>query len=258
MSRFPASRRDDRAERRVAPGRPAASLLSSEEIERRLLYRDALMLIIDKPAGLPVHGGPGGGPNLEMALDALRFGLPQAPALAHRLDRDTSGCLVLGRHRRALARLGRLFAAGLIEKTYWALVEGAPPAEEGRIDAPLRKRIEDKRRWHMMVHPEGQSAVTDYRVLAKGPRRAWIEFRPRTGRTHQIRVHAGAIGCPVVGDPVYGAGGATVLLGPSEPLMLHARAIAVPLYEKRPPITAEAPLPAPFLAALGAEGIAPT
>src|SRR3954469_24302541 len=91
----------------------------------RMLYRDGLMLVVDKPAGIPVHAGPGGGPNLEQHLDALRFGLPRVPSLAHRLDRDTSGCLVLGRHRKALAKLGRLFMAGRVEKTYWAVVAGA-------------------------------------------------------------------------------------------------------------------------------------
>src|SRR5918912_589679 len=106
--------------------------MTPEEMQARLLYRDGLMLIIDKPAGLPVHAGPGGGPNLERYLGALRFGLPSPPALAHRLDRDTSGCLVLGRHRKALAKLGRLFSGGLVEKTYWAVVSGAPPEREGR------------------------------------------------------------------------------------------------------------------------------
>ncbi|MGD9538712.1 MAG: RluA family pseudouridine synthase [Alphaproteobacteria bacterium] len=200
------------------------------------------MLVIDKPAGLPVHAGPGRGPNLETYLDALRFGLPQAPALAHRLDRDTSGCLVLGRHRRALARLGRLFAAGLIEKTYWALVEGEPPEPEGTIALRLRKRTQDKRRWHMMVHPEGQDALTEYRVLGRAAGRAWVEFRPKTGRTHQIRVHAAALGCPVVGDPLYGPGAAPLSRPPEGPLMLHARAVRVPLYEKREAILVEAPV----------------
>ena len=102
--------------------------LSPEQIQARLLYRDGLILVLDKPAGLPVHAGPGGGPNLEQCFDALRFGLPAPPALAHRLDRDTSGCLVLGRHRKALSKLGRLFQGGLVDKTYWAVVEGGPEA----------------------------------------------------------------------------------------------------------------------------------
>src|SRR6202050_980248 len=107
--------------------------MTSEEMVSRLLYRDGLMLVIDKPAGFAVHRGPGrnGGQSLEDHFDALRFGLPRAPALAHQLDRDTSGCLVLGRHRKALAQLGRLFKSGAIGKTYWAVVEGAPETDEG-------------------------------------------------------------------------------------------------------------------------------
>ena len=100
--------------------------MTAEEIVARLVYRDGLMLVIDKPAGLAVHKGPKGGESLEDYFDALRFGLPRPPALAHRLDRDTSGCLVLGRHRKALAALGRLFKSGRIGKTYWAVVAGEP------------------------------------------------------------------------------------------------------------------------------------
>jgi 23S rRNA-/tRNA-specific pseudouridylate synthase len=105
--------------------------MTPEEMVSRLLYRDGLMLVIDKPAGFAVHRGPKGGESLEDHFDALRFGLPRAPALAHRLDRDTSGCLVLGRHRKALAQLGKLFKNGAIDKTYWAVVEGTPPNAEG-------------------------------------------------------------------------------------------------------------------------------
>src|SRR5260221_4921615 len=111
--------------------------MTPEEILARLIYRDGLMLVIDKPAGLPVHKGPKGGESLEDFFDVLRFGLPRRPSLAHRLDRDTSGCLVLGRHRRALADLGNLFKRGLVGKTYWAVVEGGPDADEGRIDLAL-------------------------------------------------------------------------------------------------------------------------
>ena len=113
--------------------------MTPEEMLARLLYRDGLMLVIDKPAGFAVHRGPKGGESLEDHFDALRFGLPRKPALAHRLDKDTSGCLVLGRHRKALALLGKLFKQGKIGKTYWAVVEGAPDAEEGRIDIAARQ-----------------------------------------------------------------------------------------------------------------------
>ncbi len=220
-----------------------------------LLYRDAMMLIIDKPAGIPVHAGPGGGPNLESHFEALRFGLPRVPALAHRLDRDTSGCLILGRHRQALARLGKLFQAGRIEKTYWAVVRGAPPADEGRIELALAKRSDAKRGWWMKTDPEGMSAITDYKVLGRGDGLAWLELHPRTGRTHQIRVHCAEIGCPLLGEPIYGRpAGEPRPEAPAEPLHLHARAITVPLYPTKPPITAEAPVPAHLRTALTACG----
>ena len=132
-------------------------------MQSRLLYRDALMLVIDKPAGFAVHKGPKGGMSLEDYFGALRFGLPRAPALAHRLDRDTSGCLVLGRHRRALADLGSLFKRGLVGKTYWAVVEGGPDADEGRIDLALG-RLDDTRGWWMKPDPKGPRSVTTWRM----------------------------------------------------------------------------------------------
>jgi tRNA pseudouridine32 synthase / 23S rRNA pseudouridine746 synthase len=214
----------------------------------RVLYRDGLILVIDKPAGIAVHPGPGGGPNLESGFGALRFGLPHPPALAHRLDRDTSGCLVLGRHPKALRRLGALFAAGKIEKLYWAIVEGRPPQNEGRIETGLKK-ISRGTGWRMIVDPAGQHAITDYRMLGAADGRAWLELRPRTGRTHQIRVHCAALGCPVAGDPVYGRGGGR--------LLLHARAVTLPLYPAKPPIVVTAPPPPRMLGALSGLGIVP-
>jgi tRNA pseudouridine32 synthase/23S rRNA pseudouridine746 synthase len=140
--------------------------MTPEEMVSRLLYRDGLMLVIDKPAGFAVHRGPKGGESLEDHFDALRFGLPRSPALAHRLDRDTSGCLVLGRHRKALALLGRLFKSGAVEKTYWAVVEGAPATAEGTIELPLG-RLDETRGWWMKHDPNGQPAVTKWKVLGR-------------------------------------------------------------------------------------------
>src|SRR5690242_2147440 len=221
--------------------------ITAEEMVSRLLYRDGLMLVVDKPAGIAVHRGPKGGASLEDYFGALRFGLPQDPALAHRLDRDTSGCLVLGRHRKALAKLGRLFSSGAVEKTYWAVVEGTPADENGRIDLALRK-VTNKAGWRMVADPAGQAAVTTWRVLGKGDGLTWLECKPETGRTHQIRVHCAlALGCPVRGDPVYGD-------AKGQPLHLHARAVTVPLYPSKPPITATAPVPAHLVAALKACG----
>ena len=140
--------------------------LTADEIQARVLHRDGLMLVIDKPAGLPVHRGPKGGANLEASFDALRFGLPRPPVLAHRLDRDTSGCLVLGRHRKATASLGLLFKHGRISKTYWAVVEGGPVEDEGVIDMPLG-RLNAERGWWQKPDPEGQTAVTKWKVLGR-------------------------------------------------------------------------------------------
>ncbi len=142
--------------------------MTPEEMVSRLLYRDGLMLVIDKPAGFAVHRGPKGGESLEDHFDALRFGLPRAPALAHRLDRDTSGCLVLGRHRKALAQLGRLFKSGAIDKTYWAVVEGAPETDEGVIELPLG-RLDETRGWWMKHDPERTAGGDE--VAGDGARR---------------------------------------------------------------------------------------
>lgn len=219
--------------------------ITPEELQARILFRDALMLVLDKPSGLAVHAGGKKSVHLGQFLDHLRFGLPFVPELAHRLDRDTSGCLVFGRHKQALKRLGALFANGRVEKTYWAVVVGHPPGEEGRIDRPLGK-INATYGWHMKVDPRGQQSITDWRLLGRTDRLSWIECHPRTGRTHQIRVHLASIGCPIVGDRVYGKGTAD-LLAPR--LHLHARSIRIPLYPRKPAIMVTAPV-APHMAEL--------
>ncbi len=209
-----------------------------------------MMLVLDKPVGLAVHPGPKGGDSLEAHFDQLRFGLPRVPALAHRLDRDTAGCLVLGRHRKALQKLGSLFKAGRISKTYWAVVEGSPAAEAGTIDLALGRR-DATRGWWMCVDPAGQAATTEWRVLGRGAGRSWLELKPLTGRTHQIRVHCAAQGWPLVGDAIYGARGAT------DTLHLLARHVEIPLYPKRPAVAVEAPVPPHMRAALDALGLHP-
>lgn len=225
--------------------------MTPEEMLSRLLYRDGLMLVIDKPAGLSVHRGPKGGASLEDYFDALRFGLPRDPALAHRLDRDTSGCLVLGRHRKALAALGKLFKNGDVAKTYWAAVEGGPGEEEGRIDIPLAKR-DESRGWWMKADPNGKPSSTTWKVMGRGAlipapgtgegerKFTWLALEPLTGRTHQLRVHCAEMGFPIVGDSVYGT--AAREGGPA--LHLHAREVTVPISKNKPPVTVTAPVPA--------------
>jgi tRNA pseudouridine32 synthase/23S rRNA pseudouridine746 synthase len=221
--------------------------MSEDDLQARVLYRDGLVLIINKPPGLPVHAGPKGGPNLEYYFKWLQFGLPHPPALAHRLDRDTSGCLVLGRHRKALRRMGILFQGGNVQKTYWAVCVGHPSANTGTIDTPLKKRTDSKTSWWMetcAVDAEGALASsTSWKVLSTNGTLSLVEFMPHTGRTHQVRVHAEALGCPLLGDPVYGKLADEYR---KVPIHLHARSITFPLYDKKPPISVTAEPPPHF------------
>ena len=212
--------------------------MTPDEMLGRLLYRDGLMLVIDKPAGYAVHRGPKGGESLEDHFDVLRFGLPRLPSLAHRLDKDTSGCLVLGRRRKALALLGKLFKNGKIGKTYWAVVEGAPDADEGRIDIALGK-LDDTRGWWMKPDPNGMPSSTIWKVMGRGPGVTWLALEPLTGRTHQLRVHCAEMGWPILGDNIYGS--APRSGGPA--LHLHSREIVVPISKNKPAVVTTAPAP---------------
>lgn len=219
--------------------------LNRGALANRVLYKDEGMIVIDKPSGIAVHIGAHAGIALEQFFDQLKFNLPHNPWLAHRLDRETSGCLVLGRTKEALKRLGKQFADSKIEKTYWAVVVGCPEQEAGIINRAILKTGKGAR-WRIILDDAGQEAVTEYSVLGKGDGFSWIEFKPHTGRTHQIRVHAAyALGCPLVGDPFYGH----VANSPSrrdvvlkeQRLMLHARSISLPA--KNAPIRITAPIP---------------
>jgi tRNA pseudouridine32 synthase/23S rRNA pseudouridine746 synthase len=169
---------------------------TAEDIQARVLYRDGLMLVIDKPAGIPVHRGPKGGANLEASFDALRFGLPRPPVLAHRLDRDTSGCLVLGRHRKATASLGLLFKHGKISKTYWAVVEGGPEADEGEIDIPLG-RLNAERGWWQKPDPDGLPSKTTWKVLGRSP----LVTSPLAGEVEREAFGRGVMVAGTTDDP---------------------------------------------------------
>ncbi len=203
-----------------------------------LLHRDTHILVIDKPAGLAVHPGPRTPDSLEDFLAVLALGNHRLPVIAHRLDRDTSGCLVVARHPKAIRRVQALFEAGAVEKLYWAVLDGLPADDAGTIDAPLLKVSSAEAGWRMIVDRRGKRAVTHWQVIDRAAR--LVAFRPETGRTHQLRVHAAALGHAILGDPVYGSGGG--------PMRLHARGITLP-YDAAAPIRVTAALPRDWPAA---------
>ena len=201
----------------------------------RILFIDAEAIVLDKPAGLPVDAPRDGSISLENHLQGLTFGFQRWPAAVHRLDRDTSGCLLLARNPKAHKRFQQAFEAGAVEKSYLAVVEGAPEPDQGLIDLPLTKISSRDAGWRMKGDPRGKAARSRWTVLERQGGRTLILFEPETGRTHQIRVHAAeGLGTPIVGDPVYGAGG--------EAMLLHAWKLSVPRPSK-PPGASEAPLP---------------
>ncbi|BAV64054.1 RluA family pseudouridine synthase [Sphingobium cloacae] len=204
----------------------------------KVLFIDGEAIILNKPAGLPVDAPRDGSLSLENYLSSLTFGFQRWPLAVHRLDRDTSGCLLLARNPKAHKRFAAAFEAGTVTKRYVAVVEGVPSEESGIIDLPLKKISSVEKGWRMVADRSGKSAVTHWRRISEKDGRALIAFMPRTGRTHQIRVHAlQGLGAAIVGDPVYGNAG--------EPMLLHSRFLSIPRNAK-PAVEATAPLPATF------------
>lgn len=207
-----------------------------------ILFEDAEALVIDKPAGLDVTTPRRGGTSVEAMLAHFALGFQRPPTIVHRLDKDTSGCLLLARTQRAHKRLGQAFEAGLVRKTYIAVLDGVPDGDSGMIDLALGKVSSREAGWRMIPDEKGKPARTHWRVLAREERRTLIEFKPETGRTHQLRVHALAgLGHPIVGDPVYGT-------PTRHGLLLHAVALEVPR-DGKADVTATAPWPERFIAA---------
>jgi tRNA pseudouridine32 synthase / 23S rRNA pseudouridine746 synthase len=210
----------------------------------RILFEDGEALVIDKPAGLPLDRPRAGGPCLEDFLDELKLGFQRAPVPVHRLDQDTSGCLLLARNPKALKRFSAAFEARQVDKVYLGIVAGKLAEDEGTIALALSKISSAEKGWRMIAAKKGKPSVTHWRKLQEIGGLTLVEFRPETGRTHQIRVHAElGLGSPLLGDPIYGSSkgaGRT---------MLHAAALTI-AREGKPPIMAAAPMPADF-AALG-------
>jgi 23S rRNA pseudouridine955/2504/2580 synthase len=215
---------------------PEVDARTRNDAERMVLYRDDLLLVLDKPSGLPTQGGPGLTRHLDGMLDALRFGSEHRPRLVHRLDRETSGVLVLARTPGVAAKLAASFRTRAVEKTYWAVVVGRPTPAEGRIECDL-VRIDGFRGERVALagpyDTDVAHAITDYRTLDNAGRRmTWLELSPLTGRTHQLRVSCAGLGTPILGDAPYGQeveGRNTALVeGFAERLHLHARRIVLP------------------------------
>ncbi len=236
----------------AAPDKPASAVSPADvkELERTVLHRDDQVIVLNKPSGLATQGGPGITRHLDGMLDALRDG-GDRPRLVHRLDRDTSGVILLARTAGTAAKLAAAFRTREVEKTYWAVVVGHPDPEEGQIDQPL-KRVSGA--WGERTvatdrkDKEGQRAYTNYRLLdAAGRKLSWLELQPLTGRTHQLRVHCVSLGTPIVGDTKYaeprdnGSGGSFVE-GLADRLHLHARSLLLP-HPAGGTLAVSAPLP---------------
>ena len=204
----------------------------------RILFIDAEAIVLDKPAGLPVDAPRRGGESIASRLDELRCGFKRPPTPMHRLDTDTSGCLLFARSPKARAAFQQAFESRTVEKYYLAVIASALAEQDGVIDVPLGKTSSAEAGWRMVHDPNGHEAITRWRRIAVRDGTTLVEFRPLTGRTHQIRVHAReAFGSGIVGDRVYGV--------PGGPMLLHASRLVVPR-EGKAAIDVTAPLPGTF------------
>ena len=241
--------------------KPQLSERETQEIQSLVIHRDDWVIALNKPSGLAVQGGSGTERHVDGLLDGLRFGFEDRPRLVHRLDKDTSGLLLIARTGQAAKRLSESFRDRETEKLYWAVVVGVPPKMEGAIDLPLAKRPGARDRETMQVdHEEGQKALTHFNVMDRaGDRAALLALWPRTGRTHQLRVHCAEIGCPILGDRKYGGEEALLsAVADSRRLHLHARRLTLPHPSGKGTLRLQAEPPAHFKRTLEAFGFSAT
>lgn len=239
-------RAGDRIEIEFPP--PAPSALEPEDVALEILFEDEHLLVLNKPAGMLVH--PGAGQSTHTLVHALLhhcrnqlsgIGGVERPGIVHRLDKETSGCLVVAKTDAAHRHLSGAFQTRSIEKIYLALVWGTPRASSGRIDRPIGRHPVQRRK--MAVLPSGRAARTDWKISRGFPGAALLECRLHTGRTHQIRVHLAAIGHPIIGDPVYGGAHDACLQRLAGRQMLHAWKLCFEHPVRHLKISCEAPLP---------------
>ena len=214
-----------------APKKRERTPLSDDEVEyaqSMIIHRDKQAIVINKPPGLATQGGTKTIAHVDGLLDALIFEAEGRPKLVHRLDKDTSGALLIARSARAAGFFAKSFSGRTARKVYWALVVGVPSIADGMIDLPVAKQPGTGGEKMHVDEKDGAAARTRYRVIERaGNRAAWVELQPLTGRTHQLRVHLAAIGHPIVGDGKYGGAGSFLTGGVSRKMHLHARRIRI-------------------------------
>lgn len=243
----------DEIEVRIPATQPSG--LVAEDIPLNIIFENDELIVVNKPAGMVVHpaAGHAGGTLVNAVLghepDMEGIGGEERPGLVHRLDKDTSGLIVLAKNERAHRWLQDQFRDRKVEKTYLALVDGKPPTPTGRVEAPIgRDPSHRKKMAIIMQHGKGREAVSEYRTLETFDKHTLLEFHPHTGRTHQIRLHCAFLGCPIVADPIYGHRHSS--LPELKRHFLHAWRLKITLPGQKQPQVFEAPLPTELQRAL--------
>ena len=229
---------------RIPP--PAPTALVAEDIPLDVVFENDDLLVVNKPAGMVVH--PAAGHSSGTLVNAVLgydpeiegIGGEERPGVVHRLDKETSGLILLAKNERAHRWLQDQFRLRKVEKTYLALVDGKPPTPAGRVEACIGRDPKQRKQMAVVSEKKGREAISEYKTLESFSKHTLLEFHPLTGRTHQIRLHCAFLGCPIVGDAVYGRRNFTVEINRH---FLHAAKLTVTLLGEEQPRTFDAPLP---------------